>query len=67
MAEPTPSPFWAKVVATITGCAAIGALVGLLGGALTGNVGRGLAAGVVAGAVVAAGLVVWQGERLRGP
>lgn len=65
MAESAPAPFWAKVIAAITGCAAIGALAGVGVGALTGGVGRGLAVGIGAGAVVAVVVVVMLGERLR--
>jgi hypothetical protein len=66
MAGQVNAPFWAKVIATFTGCASIGALVGLLGGALTQNVDRGLAVGVVAGLLVALALVVLKPDRIRG-
>jgi hypothetical protein len=66
MAGQVSSPFWAKVIATFTGCGSIGALVGLLGGALTNDVGRGLAIGVVAGLLVALALVIFKPERIRG-
>jgi hypothetical protein len=66
MAGEVQAPFWAKVIATFTGCASIGALVGLMGGALTKDVGRGLVVGIVAGIVVAAALVVLKPERIRG-
>jgi hypothetical protein len=66
MAGQLSSPFWAKVIATFTGCGSIGALVGLLGGALTNDVGRGLAIGVVAGLLVALALVIFKPERIRG-
>ncbi|GGM87864.1 hypothetical protein GCM10009721_11030 [Terrabacter tumescens] len=66
MAGEVQAPFWAKVIATFTGCASIGALVGLLAGALTKDVGRGLVVGIVAGIVVAAALVVLKPERIRG-
>ena len=66
MAAQVSPPFWAKVIATFTGCGSIGALIGLLGGALTNNVGRGLAIGVVAGLLVALALVVLKPDRIRG-
>lgn len=66
MAGQFEAPFWAKVIATFTGCASIGALVGLLGGALTKDVGRGLVVGIVAGLLVALALVVFKPERIRG-
>ncbi|GAA2740046.1 hypothetical protein GCM10009868_00610 [Terrabacter aerolatus] len=66
MAGEFEAPFWAKVIATFTGCAAIGALAGLMGGALTHDVGRGLVVGVVAGLLVALALVVLKPERIRG-
>ncbi|WP_330475341.1 hypothetical protein [Terrabacter sp. C0L_2] len=66
MAGEVQAPFWAKVIATFTGCASIGALVGLMGGALTKDVGRGLVVGIGAGIVVAAALVVLKPERIRG-
>jgi hypothetical protein len=66
MAGEVQAPFWAKVIATFTGCASIGALVGLMGGVLTKDVGRGLVVGIVAGIVVAATLVVLKPERIRG-
>lgn len=65
MAESAPAPFWVKVIAAITGCAAIGALAGVGVGALTVGAGRGLAVGTGAGALVAVVLVVLLGERLR--
>lgn len=66
MAGQFEAPFWAKVIATFTGCASIGALAGLMGGALTKDVGRGLVVGIVAGLVVALVLVVFRPERIRG-
>lgn len=66
MAGEFEAPFWAKVIATFTGCGAIGALVGLMGGALTKDVGRGLVAGIVAGLLVALALVIFKPERIRG-
>ncbi|MEO7447235.1 MAG: hypothetical protein ABI336_03080 [Humibacillus sp.] len=66
MARQLKSPFWVKVIATFTGCAAIGALVGVLGGALTKDVGRGLLVGVLAGEAVALWLVLTQPDRIRG-
>ena len=66
MTTPPGPPFWVKVVATITGCASIGALVGLLGGALTRDVGRGLAVGMIAGVLVAVALVIFKTDRIRG-
>jgi hypothetical protein len=66
MARQLQPPFWVKVIATFTGCAAIGALVGVLGGALTKDVGRGLLLGVLLGAAVALWLVVTQPDRIRG-
>ena len=66
MAGQVSSPFWARVIATFTGCASIGALVGLLGGALTQDVGRGLAVGVVAGLLVALALVIFKPDSIRG-
>jgi len=66
MAGQVSPPFWAKVIATFTGCASIGALIGLLGGALTRDVGRGFAVGVGAGLLVALALVVFKPDRIRG-
>ena len=66
MAGQVSSPFWARVIATFTGCASLGALVGLLGGALTQDVGRGLAVGVVAGLLVALALVIFKPDSIRG-
>src|SRR3954447_8867076 len=66
MAAEVSPPYWAKVVATFTGCASIGALVGLMGGALTQNVGGGFTVGVIAGVLVALGLVVFKPGRIRG-
>ena len=66
MAGQVEAPFWAKVIATFTGCASIGALAGLMGGALTKDVGRGLVVGIGAGLVVALALVIFAPERIRG-
>ena len=66
MAGQVQAPFWAKVIATFTGCASIGALAGLMGGALTQDVGRGLVVGIVAGLVVALALVIVKPDRIRG-
>lgn len=66
MAGEVQAPFWAKVIATFTGCASIGALAGLMGGALTKDVGRGLVVGIVAGLLVALALVILKPDRIRG-
>jgi hypothetical protein len=66
MAGQVQAPFWARVIATFTGCASIGALVGLMGGALTQDVGRGLAVGIIGGLLVAAALVIFKPDRIRG-
>ncbi len=63
MSNPLPAGFWSRMIATVTGCAFLGALVGAIGGLIIGNVGQGISVGIMTGAVVSVALIAWIGER----
>lgn len=55
--------FWPRVVALITGCALLGAVVGAVAGLVTGRMGNSIALGIGAGAVISIALIFLLPDR----